>query len=72
MASEPSLHLSQKVQGLAADCPIIYYWSSRQFKEFFRRTLPSWATNNLWASRDTTSPPRFVIIEDNMGDGKVV
>ena len=25
----------------------------------------------LWASRDTTSPPRFGIIMDNLGDGKV-
>ena len=72
MVSEPSLCLSRKVQGLAADCPIIYYWSSRQFKEFFRKMLPSWATNNLWASRDTTSPPRSGIIKDNLGDGKVV
>lgn len=49
--------------GLAADCPTFKErWSSQQFREFFRRALPLWATKFLWASQGTTPPHRDVII----------
>jgi len=51
------------VLGLAADCPLLSEErSSQQFREFFRRILLFWATKSLWASQDTTSPRRGVII----------
>jgi len=41
IVSEPS----EQILGLAADCPtFLKYWSSQQFRKFFRRMLPFWAT----------------------------